>query len=126
MRDRLALALLLAVMAVCHLPSLLIFSAIFAAYALYIDRSRATFRARRAIATAAAGMLALGFASFYVLPALAEIDHVRMREMTSGLLRLPSTLRLARHSGSTTAGASADRFQVRTIRCRFRSDACSG
>jgi hypothetical protein len=86
-RDRLMLALLLAVMAVCHLPSLLIFSPIFAAcaaYTLYAPLSHhATPRSpRRAIATAAAGALALGLSAFYVLPALAEIDSVRIREMT--------------------------------------------
>lgn len=78
-RDRLMLALLLAVMAVCHLPSLLIFSPIFAAYAV----SKLNATRRRAIATAAAGVLGFGLSAFYVLPALAEIDQVRMREMTT-------------------------------------------
>jgi hypothetical protein len=80
--DRLALALLLSLMALCHLPSLLIFSPIFTAYALYTALSRHA-PPHRAIATAAAGVLALGLAAFYVLPAIAEIDYVRMREMTT-------------------------------------------
>ena len=88
-RDRLTLAVLLAVMAVCHLPSLLIFTPIFAAYAaltlyasLRLPLSRGAMP-RRAIATAAAGVLAFGLSAFYVLPALGEIEHVRMREMTT-------------------------------------------
>lgn len=83
MRYRLALALLLALMALCHLPSLLIFSAIFAGYALYTILSRPT-PPRRVIATAATGLLALGLSAFYVLPALAEIEYIRIREMTAG------------------------------------------
>lgn len=94
-RDRLMLALLLAVMAICHLPTLLAFSAVFAAYALWTlyaaargDRSvsrDAPLQAMpgRAIATAAAAVLAFGLSAFYVVPALAEIDQVRMRELTS-------------------------------------------
>jgi hypothetical protein len=84
-RDRLALALLLAVMAICHLPSLLIFSPIFAAFAcftLYASVPREAM-ARRAIAAVASGVLALGLSAFYVLPALAELHQVRMREMTT-------------------------------------------
>jgi hypothetical protein len=81
-RDRLALALLLSMMAICHLPTLLIFSPIFAVCALYTAITR-QMPLRRALATAAAGVLALGLAAFYVLPALTEIRHVRMREMTT-------------------------------------------
>jgi hypothetical protein len=82
---RLVLSLLLAVMALCHLPSLLIFSPIFTGYALYtiLSRSRPT-PPRRVIATAAAALLALGMSAFYVLPALAEIDYIWMRKMTTG------------------------------------------
>jgi hypothetical protein len=83
MRYRLALALLLALMALCHPPSLLIFSAIFGGYAIFTILSRPT-PPRRAIATASAGLLALGLAAFYVAPALAEIEYIRMREMTAG------------------------------------------
>ena len=79
--DRLALALLLSVMALCHLPSLLIFSPIFAAYTFYTARAHPA-PARRVIATVSAGVLALGLAAFYVLPAIVEIGDVRMREMT--------------------------------------------
>jgi hypothetical protein len=66
---------------ICHLPAALIAVPLFAAQ--FIASASHRLDRRRLLAAAAGGLLALGLASFYVLPALAELPMVQIRRLTT-------------------------------------------
>ena len=68
-------------MVISHPPASLIFSPLFAAYAGYLLFTRQT-NARAATALLPAGLLAVGLAAFYLLPAVAELHLIRSGELT--------------------------------------------
>jgi uncharacterized membrane protein len=70
-------------MLLCHLPTVLMFLPVYAAYAVAVWLSRESER-RSVARLAAAAALGLGLASFYVLPALLELHLTKMRTLTSG------------------------------------------
>lgn len=74
-RYLIALAILTSLMLLCHLPSTLIFTPVFAAYI-------AMHAPQRAPALLAAGMAGLAMAAFYVWPALSERHLIQMQALT--------------------------------------------
>jgi hypothetical protein len=77
-----ALAMSTSLLLVCHLPTSVIVSPIFVA--LVVSRAAAGTTTRRQIATTCtAAMAGVGMAAFYVMPALAELSFVRIRELTA-------------------------------------------
>lgn len=78
-----ALALLAGLMLVCHPPSTLIFSPVFAAYAAYLVMTRQA-AARMLWWLVPAGGLALGAAAFYIVPAIAELHLIDIGRLTRG------------------------------------------
>lgn len=76
-------AALTSLMLITHLPSVLIFGPVFAAYVVYLTATSQTTLRRIGVLSLAIG-LGLGLASFYVLPALGELHLATMSKMTSG------------------------------------------
>lgn len=79
----LAAAALTGLMLITHLPSVLLFSPICAAYVLYLTLASET-TVPRLLSLAAAVALGVGMAAFYLAPSLGELDAVTMSRMTSG------------------------------------------
>ncbi len=76
-----ALALLTCLALMCHLPTVLIFSPLLA---VAIGRGVLHPGTRRnAIVSATACTVGAGLAAFYVIPALGELQHTRIAELTS-------------------------------------------
>jgi len=76
-----ALACLECLMVISHPPTCLIFSPLFAGYIGCLVVSRQT-TGRAVAALVPAGLLGLGLAAFYVLPAIAELHLIRSAELT--------------------------------------------
>ncbi len=77
-----ALAGFLAVMLVCHLPTVLMFVPVFMMYAAGVCVSGRCNR-RSLVAAAAAAGLGAGLACFYVVPALVELPYTKIHALTS-------------------------------------------
>lgn len=78
-----ALALLAALVVVCHPPTALIFSPAFAVYAAYLVIARqAPLRAGWWLLPA--GLLAFGLAAFYIVPAMRELHLIKIGRLTTG------------------------------------------
>ena len=76
-------AVLGAVILVCHLPTALIFSPVFALYAAYLTVSGQA--SPRALWWVAAGaVLAAGSAAFYIVPAMTELHLINEATLTGG------------------------------------------
>lgn len=75
------LALLIGLLLICHLPTALIVLPVCAWWAAR-SIAAADSRLRAAVAVAGGVVLGAGLAAFYVLPALGEIDRIRMRALT--------------------------------------------
>lgn len=82
-RDALVVSFCLALMLLCHLPSVLILTPVFAGYAWCVPRSGRHWLSGAA-GLALAALLACGMAAFYVMPALTEIDFIAMSRLTQG------------------------------------------
>ena len=76
------LALLVALMAICHLPATLIASVLLAAHVLYLFLTH-QMKPASGFKLAAAAALAIGLSAFYVLPALLELKHVNSAKLIS-------------------------------------------
>jgi hypothetical protein len=72
-------------MIVTHLPTVVVFAPVFVAYALFVVISGQT-TAGRVASLAAAGVVAAGVASFYLVPALQELPLVAVSRLTTGYL----------------------------------------
>jgi hypothetical protein len=70
-------------MLLCHLPTVLMFLPVYVTYAGWVWVSGAT-RTRWVARVAAAAVLGLGLAAFYVVPALLELHLTKMRALTAG------------------------------------------
>ncbi len=75
------LAVLLALLAVSHPPTTLIFSPVLAAYAIVLLVARET-TLKRLVWLTPAVLLGIGIAAFYLLPAIAELHLIRSGELT--------------------------------------------
>jgi hypothetical protein len=75
------LAVCLAATALCHLPGSMVLAPMFVAHTAWLLYDRRTLPARVG-AAAAAGVLALGLAAFYVGPAMLELEFVQIQRMT--------------------------------------------
>jgi hypothetical protein len=74
-------SLLTCLMLLCHLPTCFVFGPVVAVYFYCLPRGPgARFRV---MVTVVAGVLGLGLATFYVLPALGELHLVRMNALTT-------------------------------------------
>ena len=77
------LALLAALVVICHPPTALIFSPAFVIYAAYLLLSGQS-APRAAFWLVPAGVLAFGAAAFYVVPAIGELDLINIGALTTG------------------------------------------
>lgn len=76
-------SVLCALLLVCHPPSALIFTPVFVIYAIYLLLARQA-RAGTVLWVAGGGVLALGAAGFYIVPAIIELDLIDRAALTAG------------------------------------------